>query len=348
MSQPSASSNKRFFDRVLDGIEKVGNKLPDPAVLFLLALALTWVCSWALDGTKVMVPKAGGGIDEQLVTSQLSGKALVAWMTGMVSTFVNFPPLGVVLVAMLGLGVADKSGFINALLKKLLSFTPKALLTPMLILVGLLSLVAVDAGYVLVIPLGGVIFYAAGRHPIAGITASFAAISGGFCANYVPTALDTDPEPASRRRAHASSIRRSPSTPLCNSIFTAAVVGAGARARLVRDRQGRRATPEPTAGRRRSGGHAEDAGVDAGGREGAVVRTRRDAGRPRRAGRSLLAGGFAVPRRGGGNRHVDSAADEGDRAVDPVPVPAARRRLRLPSPAPSRTTATSCRRWRRR
>jgi aminobenzoyl-glutamate transport protein len=96
-----------------------------------------------------------------------------------------------VLVAMLGLGVADRSGFIGAALKKLLGFTPRALLTPMTIAVGLLSLVAVDAGYVLVIPLGGVIFYAAGRHPIAGIAAAFAAISGGFCANYVPTALDT-------------------------------------------------------------------------------------------------------------------------------------------------------------
>lgn len=190
MSETTSAPKKRFFDRVLDGIEKVGNKLPDPAVLFLLALALTWVCSFALDGTKVLVPKAGGAFDEQLVTNQLSGKALVAWMSGMVSTFVNFAPLGVVLVAMLGLGVADKSGFINALLKQLLGITPKALLTPMLILISLLSLVAVDAGYVLVIPLGGVIFYAAGRHPIAGITASFAAISGGFCANYVPTALD--------------------------------------------------------------------------------------------------------------------------------------------------------------
>jgi len=220
MSQPIASSNKRFFDRVLDGIEKVGNKLPDPAVLFLLALALTWVCSWALDGTKVMVPKAGGGIDEQLVTSQLSGKALVAWMTGMVSTFVNFAPLGMVLVAMLGLGVADKSGFINALLKKLLSFTPKALLTPMLILVGLLSLVAVDAGYVLVIPLGGVIFYAAGRHPIAGITASFAPISGGFCANYVPTALDAMLSGLTEAGARVVDPKVTV-TPMCNFIFTA-------------------------------------------------------------------------------------------------------------------------------
>ncbi len=221
MTTASAPKGKRFFDRVLDGIEKVGNKLPDPAVLFLLALLATWLFSWLLDGTKVAVPKAGGGVDEQLVTNQLSGKALVTWMTDMVKTFVNFPPLGVVLVAMLGLGVADKSGFIGAGLKKLLGFTPKALLTPMTIAVGLLSLIAVDAGYVLVIPLGGVIFYAAGRHPVAGITAAFSAVSGGFCANYLPTALDTIL--AGLTQAGARIVNAEVTVnPLCNYYFTIA------------------------------------------------------------------------------------------------------------------------------
>jgi aminobenzoyl-glutamate transport protein len=179
------------MDRLLDTIERLGNKLPDPAVLFLLALGLTWLASWLLAGTRVEVPRAGGGAEVLEVHNQLSGTALVTLLTRMVKEFVGFPPLGVVLVAMLGLGVADKSGFISAALKRLLAFTPRALLTPMTIAVGLLSLVAVDAGYVLVIPLGGVIFYAAGRHPIAGIAAAFAAVSGGFCANYLPTALDT-------------------------------------------------------------------------------------------------------------------------------------------------------------
>ena len=219
MSPAQPAAPKRFFDRILDVIEKVGNKLPDPAVLFLLALSLTWLFAWLLDGTKIQVPKAGGGFDEQLVTNQLSGKAFAVFLTDMVKTFVNFPPLGVVLVAMLGLGVADKSGFISAVLKKLLSFTPKALLTPVVIAVGLLSLVAVDAGYVLVIPLGGVIFYAAGRHPIAGIAASFAAISGGFCANYLPTALDTIL--AGLTQAGARVVNGTVSVnPLCNFYFT--------------------------------------------------------------------------------------------------------------------------------
>jgi aminobenzoyl-glutamate transport protein len=90
----------------------------------------------------------------------------------MVQTFTGFHPLGVVLVALLGVGVAEHTGFINAGLKGLLSFTSAALLTPMLIFVAIISHTAADAGYVLVIPLGAVIFYAAGRHPLAGIAAA--------------------------------------------------------------------------------------------------------------------------------------------------------------------------------
>ena len=108
----------------------------------------------------------------------------------MVNTFVTFAPLGVVLVAMLGVGVSEHSGYINAGLKGMLSFTPRALLTPMLVLVAIVSHTAADAGYVLVIPLGGVIFYAAGRHPLAGIAAAFAGVSGGFSANFIPSGID--------------------------------------------------------------------------------------------------------------------------------------------------------------
>ncbi|MGO1719312.1 MAG: AbgT family transporter, partial [Luteimonas sp.] len=116
---------------------------------------------------------------------------LTDFMATMVQTFVNFAPLGVVLVAMLGLGVAEHTGFINALLRAILGVTPKMLLTPALIGVGILSHIAVDAGYVLVIPLGAVIFYAAGRHPLAGIAAAFAGVSGGFSATFfVPSSLD--------------------------------------------------------------------------------------------------------------------------------------------------------------
>lgn len=112
-------------------------------------------------------------------------------MANMYRVFMAFAPLGVVLTAMLGLGVAEHTGFINAALRRILAITPKQLLTPALVAVAVLSHVAVDAGYVLVIPLGGVIFYAAGRHPLAGIAAAFCGVSGGFSATlFVPSSLD--------------------------------------------------------------------------------------------------------------------------------------------------------------
>ena len=90
----------------------------------------------------------------------------------------------------LGVGVAESSGFINVALKKMLRVTPKKLLTPMLIFVAMFSHVAADAGYVLVIPLGAIIFMSAGRHPLVGIAAAFSGVSGGFAANMVPTGND--------------------------------------------------------------------------------------------------------------------------------------------------------------
>ena len=176
--------------RFLDLVERVGNKLPDPAVLFLLLMFATWAVSWWLSGVsfEALDPRTGQPIQ---VKNMLEGTALTGFLAAMVNTFVTFPPLGVVLVAMLGLGVAEHTGFISAALRAALSVTPRMLLTPALIAVGVLSHVAVDAGYVLVIPLGAVIFYAAGRHPLAGIAAAFAGVSGGFSATLgVPSSLD--------------------------------------------------------------------------------------------------------------------------------------------------------------
>ncbi|TQD39554.1 AbgT family transporter [Lysobacter aestuarii] len=179
-----------YVTRFLDAVERVGNRLPDPAMLFLLLMLLVWVVSAMLSNVsfEAIDPRSGEAIR---IRNMLSGSALVEFMAQMVPTFVNFPPLGVVLVAMLGLGVAEHTGFINAMLRAILAVTPRLLLTPVLIGVGILSHVAVDAGYVLVIPLGAVIFYAAGRHPLAGIAAAFAGVSGGFSATMgVPSSLD--------------------------------------------------------------------------------------------------------------------------------------------------------------
>ncbi|MBT8087856.1 MAG: AbgT family transporter, partial [Gammaproteobacteria bacterium] len=173
----------------LGTVERVGNKLPDPAVLFIAALFIVWLLSWLLSyfTFSYIDPRSGAPI---VVVNQLTGSAITKFMTGFVTNFVTFGPIGTVLVAMLGIGVAEHSGFITTGIRALLNVTAKWLLTPMVILVGIMSHSAVDAGYVLVIPIGGVIFYAAGRHPLAGIAAAFAGVSGGFSANFLPAALD--------------------------------------------------------------------------------------------------------------------------------------------------------------
>jgi p-aminobenzoyl-glutamate transporter AbgT len=178
-----------FLDRALNAIEKIGNKLPDPAALFLILLIVVWIMSAVLSTMTFseIDPRSGKAL---VINNQLTGASVAAFLSNMVTTFTGFHPLGVVLVALLGVGVAEHTGFINAALKALLNFTSVKLLTPMLILVAIISHTAADAGYVLVIPLGGVIFYTAGRHPLAGIAAAFAGVSGGFSANFVPSSLD--------------------------------------------------------------------------------------------------------------------------------------------------------------
>jgi aminobenzoyl-glutamate transport protein len=182
---PAASSNGGF----LGAVERIGNKLPDPAVLFIALLFIVWVLSWLLSYVSfdVVDPRTG---DALVIQNLLTGPSFTEFLSVMVTNFSHFHPVGVVLVAMLGIGVAEHTGFINAAIRSLLNVTPNSLLTPMVILVGIVSHSAVDAGYVLVIPLGGVIFYAAGRHPLAGLAAAFAGVSGGFSANFVPSSLD--------------------------------------------------------------------------------------------------------------------------------------------------------------
>lgn len=182
-------SSKGFINKFLDGVEWLGNKLPDPAILFFFGMIIVALLSWWLSGIDF------GYIDPRthqtaVINNLLTGQTISAFLSNAVQTFAHFHPLGVVLVAMLGVGVAEESGFINTGLKKLLNITPKKLLTPMLIFVGMLSHVGADAGYVLVIPIGGVLFYAAGRNPLVGIAAAFSGVSGGFAANLVPAAND--------------------------------------------------------------------------------------------------------------------------------------------------------------
>lgn len=183
------AQKRTALSRALDAVERIGNRLPDPALLFLILMLVTAVLSALLSRLEFTAidPRTQAPIE---VVNLLAPDRLTAFLSNMVATFVGFHPLGVVLVAMLGIGVADASGFIHAGLRALLAVTARRWLTPILILVGIVSHSAVDAGYVLVIPLGAVIFQAAGRHPLAGIAAAFAGVSGGFSANFLPSSLD--------------------------------------------------------------------------------------------------------------------------------------------------------------
>ncbi|HMP31053.1 MAG TPA: AbgT family transporter, partial [Saprospiraceae bacterium] len=180
---------KGFLDKTLDFIERNGNKLPDPAILFLALMVIIWILSAVFSNFSFteIDPRSSEAIT---VRNLLSGKGFAEFLSNMVTTFTGFAPLGIVLVAMLGVGVAEHAGYINAAIKSMLKVTPKSLLTPMLILVAIISHTATDAGYVLVIPIGGILFYSVGRHPLAGIAAAFAGVSGGFSANFIPSGID--------------------------------------------------------------------------------------------------------------------------------------------------------------
>jgi aminobenzoyl-glutamate transport protein len=217
------------MQRVLDAIEWAGNKLPDPAMLFVVALLVTWLLSLLLapvqfeeiDPRSIQRDEAGQIIQSEpiRISNQLTGTNFTTFLARMVRTFVEFPPLGVVLVAMLGVGVADHTGFIRASIKALLHITARRWLTPVLLFVAIISHSAGDTGYVLVIPLGGAIFAAAGRHPLAGIAAAFAGVSGGFSANFLPSSLDPLLQGFTQSAAQIIDPERLVN-PLCNWGFT--------------------------------------------------------------------------------------------------------------------------------
>lgn len=201
MTRQKPASRRPLSDRILDLIEKSGNLLPDPALMFFLCLVAVWLLSLFLSQLSFseLDPRTGAPL---VVINQLQGDSLADFLSRMVTTFVTFVPLGVVLVAVLGVGIAEQSGYVATGLKVILRYTRKTLLTPMLIFVGILSHSALDAGYVILVPLGAVIFHAAGRHPLAGLVAANAGIAGGFSANFVPSALDAMLQGFTQSAAH--------------------------------------------------------------------------------------------------------------------------------------------------
>lgn len=175
--------------RLLDRIEKTGNRLPHPASLFAIFAILVAIISDIIARLNITATHPGTGKLVEAV-SMLNSDGLRFIYSKATENFVHFPPLGIVLVAMIGIGVAEGSGLISALLRHLVTAAPKRLVTAAVITAGILSHLASSAGYVVLIPLGAMIFAAFKRHPIAGIAAAFCGVSGGFGANFLIGSID--------------------------------------------------------------------------------------------------------------------------------------------------------------
>jgi aminobenzoyl-glutamate transport protein len=176
-------------NRFLDVVERIGNALPDPTTLFaLLALAVVLLSGLAAQFELAVAHPTTGKIIAPV--SLLSVDGLHRILTGLVTNFTSFAPLGTVLVAMIGIGVAEVSGLIGAVMRMLVLRSPRALLTPVVVFCGVLSNAASEVGYVLLVPLAALIFNAAGRHPVLGLAAAFAGVSGGYSANLVLGTID--------------------------------------------------------------------------------------------------------------------------------------------------------------
>jgi aminobenzoyl-glutamate transport protein len=188
-SPPPAPRARTWLDRALGVIERTGNALPHPATLFLVAALSVVVLSAITASLDLEVTHPGTG-ETVTVVNLLTITGLHRILTGLVTNFTGFAPLGTVLVAMLGIAVAEGSGLIGAGLRLLVLSAPRKLLTFTIVFAGVMSNTGGEVGYVLLVPLAAMIFLAAGRHPMAGLAAAFAGVSGGYSANLLLGTLD--------------------------------------------------------------------------------------------------------------------------------------------------------------
>jgi aminobenzoyl-glutamate transport protein len=186
---PDLPPRKSVLAGVLDGVERWGNRLPHPFNLFLLFSCAVLLLSWIAHslGVAVSHPLTGKPI---VAVNLLDRQGIQNIVAKAVSNFTAFAPLGTVLVAMIGVGVAERSGLFSAALKSFVRSMPPWLVAASLVFAGVNASLTVDAGYVILVPLGAVLFAQIGRHPIAGLAAAFAGVSGGFSANLFLTPID--------------------------------------------------------------------------------------------------------------------------------------------------------------
>ncbi|AOS43753.1 p-aminobenzoyl-glutamate transport protein [Lacunisphaera limnophila] len=186
---PAPVATSSWFQRFLTVIERLGNLLPNPSTLFALLAATVVVLSWIFSrmGVSAIHPATGQVVP---VINLLNVEGLHRMLISVVPNFVGFPPLGTVLACLVGIAVAERTGLVTAGLRLIVLATPRRWLASIVVFGGILSHSGADVGYVLFIPLGAAMFHAVGRHPLAGLAAAFAGVSGGFSANIVLGTID--------------------------------------------------------------------------------------------------------------------------------------------------------------
>lgn len=242
MSDATKPARRGPMETFLAVVERGGNALPHPSTLFLLfALGVIVLSAVAASTGLEAVHPTTGEVIRPVSLLTVSGLHLI--LTKMVTNFTGFAPLGTVLVALLGIGIAESSGLIGAALRLLVLSAPRKLLTLVVVFSGVMSNMASEIGYVLLVPLAAMIFRAAGRHPIAGLAAAFAGVSGGYSANLllgtVDPLLSGLTEEAARLVDPAATVN-----PACNyyfmfvSTFVITAVGTWVTERVVVPRLG--------------------------------------------------------------------------------------------------------------
>jgi aminobenzoyl-glutamate transport protein len=190
-------ASNTILQNLLNWIERVGNKAPHPAVLFLWLIGIVVVLSAALHWaeTSVTYQRINPNTHQvelatTRVNSLLSADGIRFIFTSVVPNFINFGPVGIIFVAMIGVGLAECSGLIEALIRKIVTVAPVQALTPIVVTLGVLSSIASDAGYLVLIPLGAAAFHSVGKHPLAGLAAAFAGVAGAFGVNFLIKPID--------------------------------------------------------------------------------------------------------------------------------------------------------------
>ncbi len=190
-------ARKTRMERVLDTVERVGNKVPHPVVIFVMLIGIVILLSHVFymmgaSATYEAVNPETDAVEEVTTRAQslLTAEGLRFMYSGVVDNFMSFTAVGVIIVAMLGVGVAEEAGLIRALIHKLVNVAPRVAMTYILVFIGILSSIAADAGYLVLIPLAAAAFLTLGRHPLAGLAASFAGVAAVFSVNILIKPLD--------------------------------------------------------------------------------------------------------------------------------------------------------------